>query len=92
MHTREKLNKNFNGKAISLFPHPTLGCENTYFSSKYALNYAEIVTELRKNHLSPYLLIISVKGILQKYDNTHDLGKNHFYWYLSLIKRPKEIK
>lgn len=51
MHSREKLNQNFNGKAISLSLYATLGCENIYFSSKYVLNYAEAVTELRRTIL-----------------------------------------
>lgn len=52
--SKEKLNQNFNGKAISLSLYATLGCENIHFSHKYVLNHVEVVTELRKNHPSSY--------------------------------------
>lgn len=75
MHSREKSNQNFNGKEISLSLCATLGCENIYFSSKYVLNYAEAVTELRKNHPSTTL---SKSKISQRCINTHDLKKVTF--------------
>lgn len=74
-HSKEKLNENFNGKAISLFLYATLGCENIYCSSKYVLNHAEIGTEVRNKISFPLLPTLVKSKILQKRHNIHDLKK-----------------